>query len=478
MNKRNHILSNFVWRFMERCGAQGVKLVVEIVLARLLLPNDYGLIALVTVIIELLNVFVDSGFANALIQKKNADDLDFSSVFLFNIVLCLCVYIILFLGSPIVAKFYGRSELTLILRVLGIQVIISGVKNVQQAYVSRSLQFKKFFFATLGGTIGAAVIGIVLAYCGFGVWALVAQQIFNTAIDTLVLWIIVKWRPKKMFSVRRLKGLFTYGWKLFVSSLLDTGYSQICQLAIGKIYASDMLAYYNRGQQFPQLFINNVNNAMDSVLLPVMSNVQDHTERVKAMTRRAIKTSTYILAPLMMGLAFAAEQVVELLLTEKWLPCVFYLRIFCITYMFYPVHTANLNAIKAMGRSDMFLKLEIIKKVVGLALLVLTVNISVEAMAYGLLVSSFMCQIINSWPNKKFLHYGYLEQIKDILPSIALAVVMGMLIYCVEYLGWGNLPTLCVQIILGAAIYLAGSIVTRNESFKYLWGIVKALLRK
>lgn len=217
---------------------------------------------------------------------------------------------------------------------------------------------------------------------------------------------------------------------------------------------------------------------MDSVLLPVMSNVQDHTERVKAMTRRAIKTSTYILAPLMMGLAFAAEQVVELLLTEKWLPCVFYLRIFCITYMFYPVHTANLNAIKAMGRSDMFLKLEIIKKVVGLALLVLTVNISVEAMAYGLLVSSFMCQIINSWPNKKFLHYGYLEQIKDILPSIALAVVMGMLIYCVEYLGWGNLPTLCVQIILGAAIYLAGSIVTRNESFKYLWGIVKALLRK
>ena len=394
---------NFFWRFFERIGAQGVKLIVEILLARILLPEDYGSIALVTVFITVLNVFVDSGLGNALIQKKDADNVDFSSVFWFNIVWCVLLYAMLFAASPLVGRFYRRPDLTPVLRVLGLQLIISGVKNVEQAYVSRTLQFKRFFFATLGGTVGAAVIGIWMAYHGFGVWALVAQHLFNTLVDTIVLWITVKWRPIFVFSFERFKKLFSYGWKLLVSQLLNTTYGEIRQLVIGRLYSSSDLAYYNRGGQFPRLFVTNVNYSIDSVLLPVMSKAQDDRTVVRAMTRRAISVSTFILAPLMMGLAFVGEPFVKLILTEKWLPSVPFMRVFCITYMFYPIHTANLNAIKAMGRSDLFLKLEIIKKVVGMIALIITMNISVMAMAYSAIVTSIINQVINSWPNRKLL---------------------------------------------------------------------------
>lgn len=475
---KNTVMKNFLWRFAERVGAQTVRLIVEIILARLLLPDDYGLIALVTVCITILNVFVDSGLGCSLIQKKDADDLDFSTVFWFNIGWCLILYLLLFLVSPLFAIFYGRVELTSVLRILGLQVIISGVKNVQQAYVSRTMQFKRFFFATLGGTLGAAAIGIFMAYHGYGVWALVAQQLFNTLVDTVILWVTVKWRPKRKFSFVRLKKLFSFGWKLLVSSLIDTTYTEIRQLVIGRIYSSSDLAYYNRGRQFPYLFVNNVNTAIDSVLLPALSEEQDNRERLKAMTRRSIQLSTYIMAPLMMGLAFVGEPFVNLLLTEKWLPCVPYMRIFCVTFMFYPIHTANLNAIKAMGRSDLFLKLEIAKKGIGLAALILTMHISVMAMAYSLLVTSVLAQIINSWPNRKLLGYGYLEQLKDILPGILLAVGMGV---CVWLIGCFPIPAaavLLVQIVSGALIYVSVSAILRLEAFVYLQGVVKPVFRK
>ena len=475
---QNIVISNFIWRFAERCGAQGVKLVVELVLARILLPEDYGLIALVTVFIQILNVFVDSGLGNALIQKKDADDLDFSSVFYFNIVWCFVLYSILFVTAPIFASFYGKIELTIVLRVLGLQVIISGIKNVQQAYVSRTMQFKRFFYATLAGTLGAAIVGISMAYQGFGVWALVCQQLFNVLVDTTVLWITVKWRPKKMFSFDRLKVLFNYGWKLLASSLLDTIYTEIRQLIIGKLYSSSDLAFYNRGKQFPNLIVTNVNTSIDSVLLPTMSKEQDNNARVKKMTMRSIQVSTYIMAPLMIGLACCASNIVTIVLTEKWLPCVFYLQIFCVTYMFWPIHTANLNAIKAMGRSDMFLKLEIWKKVIGLILLLSTMFISVEAMAYSLLISTLTSMIINSWPNKKLLNYSFLEQIKDILPSILLAVGMGAVVYLIGFLPVPTLPLLIIQVICGGVIYIVGSVLLKLEPYVYLQGIIKPMIQK
>lgn len=476
--KTQSVLKNFLWRFAERCGAQLVTFIVSVVLARILAPEDYGQIALITVFTTIMQVFVDSGLGTALIQKKDADDLDFSSVFYFNFVVCLVLYAIMFMAAPIIASFYKDVSLTPIIRVISLTIVISGVKGIQQSYVSRNMLFRRFFYATLGGTVFSAFLGIGLAYTGFGVWSIVAQQLSNTAIDTLILWLTVKWRPKKMFSWERLKGLLSFGWKMLASALLETLYGNIRSLIIGKLYSSADLAYYNQGDKFPNVIANNINTSIDSVLLPTMAGVQDDASRVKAMTRRAIKTSTYIMAPLMMGLAFCAEPIVRLVLTDKWLPCVPFLRIFCITYMFYPIHTANLNAIKAMGRSDLFLKLEIAKKVVGMALLLSTMWFGVMAMAYSLLVSTMASMVINSWPNRMLLHYSLIEQLKDILPGIFISLIMGV---CVLIIGILPLPVggmLILQVCAGAAVYTGLSAFLKLESFEYLHGMMRGLRTK
>lgn len=475
---KNTTIKNFIWRFAERCGAQFVTFIVSIVLARLLAPEDYGTIALVTVFTTILQVFVDSGLGTALIQKKDADDLDFSSVFYFNFFVCIVLYIGMLLTAPIIAGFYGDSSLIPIIRVISLTIVISGVKGIQQSYVSRNMLFKRFFFATLGGTIFSAFLGIGLAYVGFGVWAIVAQQLSNTAIDTLILWITVKWRPKKMFSWNRLKGLLSFGWKLLVSSLLDTVYNNLRNLIIGKFYSSADLAYYNQGDKFPKIIVTNINSSIDSVLLPTLANEQEHIDRVKSMTRRAIKTSTFIMAPLMMGLAFCATSIVKIVLTDKWLPCVPYLQIFCVTYMFWPIHTANLNAINAMGRSDYFLKLEIAKKVVGLILLLSTMRFGVMVMAYSLLISSITSQIINSWPNKKLLGYGYFEQLRDILPSVLIALFMGGCVNLVKLLGLSDFSMILVQVPLGAFIYFGLSALFRLEAYAYLKSVFLSIVGK
>lgn len=476
--EKGKVISNFIWRFAERCGAQLVSFVVSIVLARLLEPSVYGTVALVTVFTTILQVFIDSGLGTALIQKKNADDLDYSSVFYFNFVVCIILYLGMFIAAPYIAKFYGNMSLIPVIRVISLTLIISGVKNIQQAYVSSNMLFKRFFFSTIGGTIVSAFIGIFMAHIGMGVWALVAQQLSNAMIDTMILWITVKWRPKAVFSWERLKSLLAYGWKLLVAVLLDTVYNNLRNLVIGKMYSSADLAFYNQGDKFPKIIVTNINTSIDSVLLPTLSSEQDNKARVKEMTRRAIKTSTYIMAPLMMGLAFCAKTVVELVLTQKWLPCVPFLQIFCITYMFYPVHTANLNAIKAMGRSDIFLKLEIIKKIVGMSLLLSTMWFGVMAMAYSLLVSCVLSQIINSWPNKRLLGYGYLEQLRDLIPGVILAVIMGICVYFIGYINLSNIIVLIIQVIVGATIYIVMSIVFKLESFLYLWNMVKTYLKK
>ena len=477
MNKET-VATNFMWRFAERCGAQLVTFLVSVVLARILEPEVYGDIALVTVFITILNVFVDSGMANALIQKKDADDLDFSTVFYFNMVMCAALYAVMYCAAPAIAGFYSNPSLVPVIRVLSLTIIISGLKNVQQAYVSRTMQFKRFFFATLAGTVGAAIVGIVLAYRGAGIWALVAQQLFNTTVDTVMLWITVQWRPKRMFSFARLKSLFTYGWKLLVSALLNTGYNNIRQLIIGKIYSSEDLAYFNRGKQFPNLIITNVNSSIDSVLLPAMSSEQDDRTRVKEMTRRAIQTSTCIMAPMMIGLACCAEPLIRLILTEKWLPSVPFMQIMCFCSLLYPIHTANLNAIKAMGRSDYFLYLEIVKKIVGTILLLATMWHGVYAMAWSLLAEGILGQLINAWPNKKLLNYGYTEQIRDIFPILMMTLVMGLCIYPLTLISMPDVVTLAVQFTAGAVIYIAGCKLFRIEAFQYVWNSAGTAIAK
>ena len=478
MEKRQNVISNLIWRFLERCGSQLVAMVVQIVLARLLAPEIFGTVAKVTIITSILMVFVDSGMANSLIQKKDPDDLDFSSVFYFNLVFCIAIYVLLYFSAPLLSRFYKDEALTAIIRVLGLTIIVSGVRNVQQAYVSKTLQFKRFFFATLGGTLFSAVLGIAMAYMGYGVWALVAQQLANVTVNTGILWLTVKWRPRLMFSFKRLGALLSYGWKLLVSGLLETVYMRLREILIAVFYTDADLAYYNRGNSLPLLLVENINSSIDSVLLPVLSDQQDNKERVREMTRRAIRISSYIMMPLMMGLAVCAEPVVRLLLTDKWLPCVPYLRIFCFSYAFYPLHTANLNAIKAMGRSDLFLTLEIIKKVIGVIVLALSVRHGVYAMALSLLFVSVVSQLINAWPNRKLLDYPYIHQLRDMLPSILLSCLMGLCVYPIQWLGWSDWLVLPLQVLAGVGVYVLGSLIFRLDSFGYLLSTVKKLLHK
>ena len=471
-------ISSLLWRFLERCGAQGVTFLVTIVLARLLAPEIYGVMALVTVFTAILQVFVDSGLGNALIQKKDADDLDFSSVFFFNLVMCIALYLLLFFCAPLIATFYHNPELTAVIRVLGITLLIAGVKNVQQAFVSRKLQFKQFFFATLGGTIGAAVIGIAMAYMGFGIWALVAQSLFNAIIDTVILWLTVRWRPKWQFSFVRLRGLLRFGWKLLASSLLHTFYTNLRTLVIGKLYTSVDLAYYEKGQSFPTLIVSNINASIDSVLLPTMSGVQDSRETVKAITRRAIVTSSYLMWPMMVGLAAVAKPLVVLLLTEKWIAAVPFLQIACFALGLEPLQTANLNAIKAMGRSDIYLKLEIVKKTVSIAILLLSMRFGVMAIAVSSLGYSVIATMFNAAPNRKLLGYSYFEQVKDILLPFVLALMMGVAVYPIALIPMPMILTLLAQVMVGALFYVGVSAILKLESFNYVFNTIRQFKRK
>ncbi len=477
MDNKTRVVSNLIWRFFERCGAQLVSFAVTVVLARILDPAEYGPISKVAVFTSILLVFVDSGMANALIQKKDPDDLDYSSVFWFNLSFGTALYLLLFLAAPLVARLYHDARLVPLLRVLGLTLVVAGVKNVQQAYVSKTLQFKRFFFATLGGTLFSAALGIAMAWKGFGVWALVAQQLSNVVVNTVILWFTVGWRPKRLFSTGRLKGLLSYGWKLLGAQLLDTVYLKLYPLVIGMRYTDADLAFFERGNHLPNLVVENINYSIDSVLLPVLSDQQDRRDRLREMTRRAIRTSSYVMMPLMAGLAVCAEPLIRLLLTEKWLPCVPFMQVFCVVYAFYPLHTANLNAIKAMGRSDVFLRLEIIKKVLETSVLLITMRIGVFPMALGQLGCELASVVINTWPNRKLLSYPYRQQLRDLLPAVLLSLGMAALIWPVSLLGLRDLWTLLIQIPLGVALYVGGSLLFRLDSFTLILELLRSFLR-
>lgn len=481
-NLTSKTLSSIIWKFAERISAQLVTMVVSIILARILMPEDYGIVAIVNIVITICNVFVSSGFGTALIQKKDADDVDFSSVFYANIVIALVLYIIVFFTAPLIAGFYENELLTPILRVMGIRLPIAAINSVQQAYVSRKMQFKKFFIATLFGTIISGIVGIVMAYNGCGVWSLVAQYLTNVCIDTIVLCFVVKWRPKLAFSWKKLKSLLSYGWKMLASGLLDTGYQELRSLIIGKKYSSADLAYYDQGKKYPALLATNINSSINSVLLSSMSKVQDDKVKIKQATRKSIQISSYLMLPCMVGFACIAEQFVHVVLTDKWMDAVPYIMMMCFVYAFYPIHTANLTAIQAVGRSDLFLILEIIKKVVGLASILISMWFGVFWIAFSAMITTIISSIVNAFPNKKLLNYSYLEQIKDLLPNLGISAVMGGIVYAMNYIPrLFHIPSvvlLILQIIVGIAVYILLSIITKNFGFTFIWGYVKKLFHK
>lgn len=476
--KKEHVLSSLIWKLMERGGTQGVQFILQIFLARLLTPNDYGIIALITIFIALARVFVQSGFNTALIQRKDVKEEDYSSVFYLSMFVAGILYVVLFFIAPKIADFYKIKELVLILRVLSLTLFIGAVTSIQNAIIARKMQFKKLFLSSLGAMIISGIIGILMAYKGYGVWALVYQQLSNQLLITIILWATVNWRPKLYFSFERIQVLFSYGGKLLASALLNTLYINLRSLIIGKFYNPSVLGYYNRGNQFPQIIATNIDSSITSVLLPTMSAEQDNKERVKQIMRRAIVTSSFIIFPMMIGLAVISKPLVLILLTEKWLPSIPFIWVFCASYSLLPIHTANLQAINALGRSDIFLKLEIIKKVLGVLILIISVRFGVYVIALGMLFSGIISTFINSYPNKKLLNYSYKEQMFDILPSLLISLIMGIGTYFLGYLIKGNLKLILVQIGFGGTIYVLLSIIFKLECYKYLLNTIKEILKK
>lgn len=461
-------VTNLLWRFAERFGAQAASLVVSIILSRLLGPDIYGESGLVLVILNVLMTFVDSGLGNALIQKKDADEIDFSSVFYFNIAICVFLYAVLCAAAPFIASFYSMEKLTPVIRVMGSVLILSGINNVQRAFVSRNFLFKRFFFSTIGSTISSAAVGIILALNGFGIWAIVLQTVSMFLVETIILWFTVGWRPKLLFSAASLKGLLAYGWKLLAGSLLDTFYNSVCQLIIGKVSPKAELAFYNKGRQYPDTISINISSAVDSVMLSTLSKCQDDRKQVKAISRRVIRMSSFIICPVMTGIFVCAEPIIRILLTEQWIMAVPYLRIFCAVNILCAINNANINALKAVGRSDTYLKTEIIKKIIGMLLIAAAVPFGAVYMAYSLLISGCIGTVIGILPCKRLIAYGYSEQIKDFMPSALLSAVMGAAVYFIHFFQLGDILTLALQALSGVIIYACGACIFKLEGFELL----------
>ncbi|HPY53855.1 MAG TPA: lipopolysaccharide biosynthesis protein [Treponemataceae bacterium] len=467
------VLTSLFWKFMERAGLQIGQFIISIILARLLSPNDYGAVALLTIFIQIAFVFVQSGLGTALVQKKDADETDFSSVFYLSFIIASLCYTLIFFTAPSVARFYELDILKPALRVLALSLFFNAFTTVQYAIISKTMQFKRFFYSSLGGVFGSGLLGIVLAFKNFGVWALVAQQLSNTIFIFIILFITLDWKPRLLFSLRKVKALFSFGWKLLLSSLIDTGFNNIYGLIIGKRFSSETLGFYTRGQQFPQVIASNLDGSIQSVLLPTYSAKNDDVEAVKKIARQSISTSAFFLVPAMFGLAAIAKPLVTLILTEKWLPSVPFLQLACIFYSWRTLQTTNLTAINALGYSNIYLRLEIIKKTVSLIALCITVPLGIMAMAIGEVFTSFLCTIINASPNKKLMNYSYLEQIKDMLPSYILSILMFALVLLCSYLPFARSITLILQILVGALSYTLLSVLFNKKQTQFILATIK-----
>ncbi len=475
----NSVAKSFTWKLLERFGVQGVQFVLQIILARMLSPEHYGVLSLMMIFITLANVFIQNGFNMALIQNKDVTDEDYSSVFWVSLGVSGILYGIIFACAPLIGMFY-TPEIVKPLRVLAISLIPGAFNSIQLAKVSRQMDFKKVFFSNIGGIVVSGGVGIWLAYNNAGIWALVAQNLLNIVVACFVMLVTVRWFPRFVINWRRIGVLFSFGWKLLVSSLIDTLYQDLRSLVIGKKYDEGTLGYYNRGKQFPQFVINAVTGTVQSVMLPAMAKDQDDKARIKEQTRNSIVLSSFVILPIMAGLAAVAEPMIKLLLTDKWLSCVPYLQMYCFTFAFYPIHTCNLQAIYAIGRSDITLKLEFIKKGIGISTLVVALlcfDTPLAIAATGM-ITTVTSIIVNAFPNKKLIDYSYFEQLRDIFPSLALSLAMCIGVYFLNYLPLPTIAILCIQIVLGIAFYIGVSAAIKIETFKYSWRTLTGFLKR
>ncbi len=470
--QKNTLFSNLIWKFGERFLAQIVSFVVSIVLARMLMPEDYGVISLILVFITFADVFVTSGFSTSLIQKKDADEIDFSTIFFCSFAVSIVIYVILFFTAPLIADFYSTPILVPILRVFSLRIPISSYNSIQHAYVSRNMLFKKFFFSTLFGTLLSGVLGVVAAYNGLGAWALIIQYMTNTIVDTIVLRFTIQWRIKFKFSLKSASDLMKYGWKILAADLSGTFFEQLRSLIIGKIYLSSDLAYYNRGKSFSSLIMDNISTAMMSVLFPELSNKVDDIRQLKNTLRGVISIMSYVIFPLIGGLVVVAHPLTVVLLTDKWVMSVPYLQLLAIAAGISLIGNISLQSIKAIGRSDVVLKLEFIKKPVYVILLVVGVLISPLAIAMTMVIYSIYSSIANARPLSRLVAYSYKEQFQDIWQSFIMTIIMCLLIFEFKLIIRNDFELLVIQVIVGVIIYLCLSVFFRNKAFLYVKSVI------
>lgn len=474
MDNNKKVINGLFWSIFERVGSQGVSLIVSIVLARILLPEAYGVIAAVSVFTSLASVFVSGGFCSAIVQKKDADDKDFATMFTFNTVFSLAIYALIFFTAPFLVRIFNSSYdyelLTLVLRVLGLGIILESYNSFHRSLLTKKMQFRKIFILSLCGTVISGVIGIVMAYLGFGVWAMVAQTLIAALANTILFSLFAEWKSRIYFSFSRFRPLFSFGYKLMLSGLFISIYGDITSVAIGNKYNSDDLAYYKKGINFPKLIVLNIITAINTSLFPIMATIDDPVE-MKQLVRRFNRISAFIITPMMFGFAAVATTFVELVLTEKWLPCVIFLQISCMNYAVQPVAMSSLQYLKASGRATSYLVLDIIRKSVAICLLIgaIVADKGVWLLAVSEFVANFIAIFINMYPGKKYIGYTIREQISDVLPKFALSAIMFIAVYCVGLLSVPTLVLFLLQIAVGIGVYvMLAKIFRQKEMFEII----------
>lgn len=473
-------ISGTIWKFAERSLAQIVSLIVSIILARILSPDDYSVVGIVTIFFVFANVIISGGLNSALIQKKDAEIQDYSTVLVFTLLISIGLYLILFFLAPLISELYEMPILTSVIRVMGLILVFNAFKSVICAYVSNKLLFRKFFVATLFGTIVSAVVGIIMAIKGYGCWALVVQQMTNSLIDTIVLFLVVNIKFSFKFSFNRFKQLFSYGWKIFVSSLIGTIYDETTPLIIGLKYSKADLAYYTKGSSFPNFINSTLSDTFSAVLFPVMSKMQDDKKQLLSYLRKFMQMSTFIIFPLMLGFFAISDNFVYVLLTEKWMSAAVYIRIFCVANMLTIIQKGNIQVIKAIGRSDITLILEIVKKTLYLFVLLFFIFAFNDPvfLAVSVIATSIIATIVNAFPNKKLIGYGYFLQIKDMGLNFLTAVIMAIGVYLLNLLPVSKVLLLIIQIIAGMIIYFLINYIIKNSSMISIIEEVKKMKNK
>lgn len=478
--KQNSIASGISWKLIERFSVQVIRFVLQIVLARILDPEHYGSLTLMVVFTTLANVFIQKGFSSSLIQGKHVTEEDYSTVFWVTLGIAGIAYGVIWAAAPAISQFYRQPELETPLRVLALLLFPGALNSVQQSKASREMNFRKVFFTNVGGVVVAGAVSIALAYMGWGLWALVVQSVVSTTVSCLLLRLVSNWKIRPVCNWSRVKKLFSFGWKLLVSELLDTLYQDLYSLVIGLKFDNEVLGFFNRGKQFPQFVVTASTSTLQSVMLPAMSRQQDDRVQLKALMRGSVSLSAYIVFPIMAGLAGVAEPLVELVLTEKWLPSVPYMQIYCLAMAFLPIQAGCLQGINAVGRSDLFLKISTIKTVSSLAVLTAAVAMfaSPVAVACVAVVTTVIACVINAVTCKKLIGYSYTEQLEDMVPATLLALLMLLAVSLAGQLHLSALKLLLVQVAVGMVVYIGLSAVLRIPAFVQLWQLAKNIINK